>query len=209
MRVLHLIDSGGLYGAERMLLMLCQGLIDKGVSSSILSCGAPDDPEKPIEAEARRQSIPVKPWRMRPGLNLAGMREIWRYIQEQRVDLVHSHGYKFNILLALTRQTSRRIPAVATIHGYLNGKFPGRQWLYETLDRQCRRRLDRVVFVARQPRALARRECVIHNCIATGTGPAIHAGPAHRLAIIGRLSTEKGHDRALSALAMLRDSAPG
>ena len=39
MKVLHLIDSGGLYGAERMLLALVAEQIKQGLEPMILSAG--------------------------------------------------------------------------------------------------------------------------------------------------------------------------
>ncbi len=55
MKVLHLIDSGGLYGAEIMLLNLVQEQIKSGLNPIILSVGVPEIVEKPIEIEAKKE----------------------------------------------------------------------------------------------------------------------------------------------------------
>ena len=70
MKVLHLIDSGGLYGAEKMLLSLVQEQVSQGLEPMILSAGEPGIDVKPIETEAKRKGLPLTPWRMSPGLNL-------------------------------------------------------------------------------------------------------------------------------------------
>jgi len=69
-KVLHLIDSGGLYGAEKMLLGLVSEQLKLGLYPLILSAGAPGIEEKALEAEARRLGLPLKLWRMKPGFNL-------------------------------------------------------------------------------------------------------------------------------------------
>jgi hypothetical protein len=38
-RILHLIDSGGLYGAEKMLLSLVEEQVRQGLEPMILSAG--------------------------------------------------------------------------------------------------------------------------------------------------------------------------
>lgn len=71
MKVLHLIDSGGLYGAEKMLLALVKAQLDQGLEPMILSAGEPNIEEKPLEAEAKRLGLPIISWRMTPELTLS------------------------------------------------------------------------------------------------------------------------------------------
>ena len=59
MKVLHLIDSGGLYGAEKMVLNLMEEQIKMGDSPMLLSAGAHEDGEKAIELEARHRNLTV------------------------------------------------------------------------------------------------------------------------------------------------------
>ena len=53
MKILHLIDSGGLYGAEAVLLNLVEQQRARGDEPLILSAGTPDCGEKPLEQAAR------------------------------------------------------------------------------------------------------------------------------------------------------------
>jgi hypothetical protein len=131
LRVLHLIDSGGLYGAERMLLALVAEQIRQGLAPMILSAGDPGIDDKPLETEARRLGLPVTAWRMRPGLNL---REAWRiatWARSGRYQVLHAHGYKFNILLALLprRVRGRDSVFVTTLHGYVRAPFATWLWI--------------------------------------------------------------------------------
>ena len=108
MKVLHLIDSGGLYGAENMLLDLAEEQQRKGLRPLIVSAGTPDITGKPIEAEARRRGLAVKQFRMRAGLNFRKGMEVRRCAQREG----------FHILRGLLPRVSRQIPAITMLHGY-------------------------------------------------------------------------------------------
>ena len=101
LKVLHLIDSEGLYGAENMLLALVQEQIKSGMEPLILSAGTPEIAEKALEIEARKRGLPVLKFRMKPGMNLIKACQILRIAKRHGINIMHSHGYKFNILLGL------------------------------------------------------------------------------------------------------------
>ena len=118
MHILHIIDSGGMYGAEVMLLNLVEEQIRQGLSPVIASIGGVQSGEKPLELEAHKRGFPLKIFRMRPGPNLIGAMEILKYAKSTRCDLLHSHGYKGNILFGFLPKKIRRLPLVATLHGW-------------------------------------------------------------------------------------------
>ncbi|WP_197469011.1 glycosyltransferase, partial [Oleiphilus sp. HI0125] len=146
-KVLHLIDSGGLYGAEKMLLTLCSEQIKQGLQSTILSCGTVNEEPKAIELEAKKLGIDVILWRMKSGLNRPGMHDIWKLIVEEGFTLLHSHGYKFNVLLALTRHSYPQVKVVATVHGYTTPKRFSKGWIYQWADKLLLIRLDAIIYV--------------------------------------------------------------
>lgn len=224
MKVLHLIDSGGLYGAEKMLLSLVQEQNAQGLEALILSAGEPGIESKAIEDEARRLRIPVKPWRMKPGLNIREAWRIARWANEQGFEVLHSHGYKFNILMALLPRSIRKLPLMTTVHGYVNGPKFSAIWLYEVLDRLALRRMARVVLVNPHMRALKAvmrlPECavdVIPNGIDIKPRPGTEENKRDdivrftsrfdvSLVAIGRLSPEKNFRLAIDALAQIKAS---
>lgn len=227
MKVLHLIDSAGLYGAERVLLALCEAQRAAGSEVVIGSIREPHESGRPLDAAARAAGIPLQSLPMKAGFSMDGMRSLVRYAREARVDVIHSHGYKSNILLALARTFECTPPIVSTVHGWTAraGGF-SKLHLYEWLDRRLLRRLDALVFVSRAmlrhpavSPALAARATVIHNGLAGGSAPAEHrertpleqnviAFCERRFTIgaIGRLSIEKGFDVLIRALGALRAS---
>ncbi|WP_420195633.1 glycosyltransferase [Marinobacter sp. GH_1] len=227
MKVLHLIDSGGLYGAERMLLTLAAEQLAQGLSPMILSAGEPQIGDKPIETEARRLKIPVTPWRMKPGFNLQGSAEIIWWARAEGFQLLHSHGYKFNVLMGLWPERTRKLPLVATLHGYVKGPRYTKSWLYESIDRMVLTRMRQVVLVSeamRQqvPKRIAHsdRTSVVANGLSTQSvremanrpiPEAIEtfiAGCDGFILGVGRLSAEKGFDRLIAAFAVLRTQHP-
>lgn len=225
MRVLHLIDSGGLYGAEKMLLTLVSEQMAAGLLPTVLSAGETGIQNKAIEVEARRLGIPVIPWRMNPGFNLKAARDILRWAQSENYQILHSHGYKFNVLMGLWPESIRKIPLIATLHGYVRAKRFTKAWVYETIDRLILARLRRVVLVSeamkRQvPEKIARssKTVVIPNGMSIGSiRESASSEPAEAVfgflsrfdsivLGVGRLSAEKGFVRLLDAFAVLRQS---
>lgn len=218
LRVLHLIDSGGLYGAERMLLTLVQEQLRQGLEPTILSAGEAAIEEKAIEAEARRLGLPVVQWRMKPGLNLREARKIIHWAVRHNTQIFHAHGYKFNILLGgWPKKLRGGIPLVSTLHGYVKASPWTRIGLYEVLDRIALRQVDRVVLVDKSMRTLMPQSIAQSGrCIWVPNGieelpPKPDSLPievedfvgSHKatFAVVGRFSEEKGLDRLVLAVA--------
>jgi len=228
MRILHTIDSLGIYGAETVLLNLATEQQHRGERPVLLSIGSPTAGEKAIEVEAHRRGMECIPLRMRDGLNLAGGAQIARIAQAHGADLIHSHGYKSNILLALLPRGARRIPVMTTLHGWTAKSAWSKLGVYRLLDQRLLSRLDAVVVVnehmLRLP-ALARLE---RPAQAIANGVTLHeVAPAHEhdeltkkiaalrarhptlLGVVGRLSPEKNVAGLIEALQQLASRHAG
>lgn len=222
MTVVHLIDSGGLYGAEIMLLTLAEEQLKMGMTPVIASIGDKKTGEKPIEKEARGRGIGVRRFEMIPGPNVFGAIKLLRYIRSIRGDLIHSHGYKGNILLGFLPSSLRRVPMLTTIHGYTGSGGLNRMSLYESLDRFSHRFLDKTVLVNERMRELPfflksekKGQAVINNGIPLNDEIPFSNHQGHCTTVarfckegltigsIGRLSQEKGFEDLVDALGLL------
>jgi glycosyltransferase involved in cell wall biosynthesis len=222
MKILHVIDSGGLYGAEAVVLALMREQLSLGLAPVLVSIGLPGTVENPLEQQVRQQGLPVAAFRMRPGPNVAGAFEMIRYAQSVGADLFHSHGYKGNILLGLMPFRVRKIPVISTIHGWTSTGGLTRLKLYEWLDRLSFHFIDRVVLVSeamkKHPRLQRRRLRfdVVENGISPTHGPSPAQSRLNSTVVgfcsghtvvgaIGRLSEEKGWAFLLDAAAGLAE----
>jgi glycosyltransferase involved in cell wall biosynthesis len=229
LKVLHIIDSGGLYGAEIMLLNLVDEQLKAGMAPTIASIGSRSAQEKPLETAARERGFQVKKFRMKPGPNLAGTFGILRYAFAEGFEIMHSHGYKGNILFGLMPASMRRLPLVATLHGWTATAGFSKKKLYEWLDAWSLRYIDAVVPVSRHmlehPKLRNRRGInfrVVNNGIPPTAGrPAGSISSLqdlgddrdrsivdfcrrqYTIGSIGRLSKEKGFADLLEALRIL------
>lgn len=220
MRIIHVIDSGGLYGAEKVILDLMESGERRNISSILFSLGCGIDGPKPIEVEARQRGLSVVPMRFGKGPNLAGALKIVRKARRANGDIFHSHGYKGDILLGFLPRALRKLPMVSTLHGWTSSRMMSRIWIYERLQTLALKQIDSVVVVSN---ALIKHPLItkIHvkaEYIANGV-PALNFRPvilkgrvknfseaskgSFKIVAIGRLSPEKGFDVLIRACALL------
>lgn len=220
LKILHIIDSEGVYGAEMMLLDLIAEHRRMGLQAEIASIGTKGCAPKALETEADRRGIAVNRFRMHPGPNFPGAVKIARYAEDHRFTLLHSHGYKGNILLGLLPRGAR-LPMVSTLHGWTAVKRFNRMKAYEWLDRFSLRYVDAVVLVhqamARLPAIKGDRRIrpwVVNNGIPQSfdrdprpPAPELRAFAERHFVIgaISRLSAEKGILNLVDALRRLHD----
>jgi len=115
-RVLHFIESGGIYGAESVIINLSREMAAGGDYEPVVGCIVQRDDEAVdlvriaaslgIEAHC----ITISNWRVFLDLPLAA-----RFIRRQRIDMIHCHGYKpavFAFLIAMLV----RVRVMATCH---------------------------------------------------------------------------------------------
>jgi len=221
-KVLHLIDSGGLYGAEVMLLNLVKSQVALGLKPMILSVGDLGVGEKPLEKAAIEQGLKVKAIRFKSGLNVRASISLLSFAKSQGYDVIHSHGYKFNILLGLWPKVFRKIPFISTLHGYVNAKKYSKMWINEVLDRFFIKRADLVVLVNRvmleNPviKSIQLSNYVVidngidvsskpDDAVVSNTFKNFMAGHDKILGYVGRLSPEKGIKVLLNALKIVNN----
>ncbi|GAB6144246.1 glycosyltransferase [Desulfocicer niacini] len=232
LKILHIIDSGGLYGAEMMLLTLVEEQIRSGMKPLVASIGTKKIYEKPFETEAIKRGIELIKFRMMPGPNIMGGMKILQYARKQGVHVLHSHGYKGNILLGFLLNAHRRLPMIATVHGYTSALGFSKMSVYKSLDLLSHQMIDTVVLVNKRMREhpdLKKRKRVKYHVVNNGipierkktdSPPNVPipgethdidsrirsfcAGNGLVIGTIGRLSKEKGYIDAIKMLYLLR-----
>lgn len=221
-RVLHLRSSNGLWGPENQIRLLARYLPDQGFETSaiLLYRAESDTPTHPLVtamcgAGMDAQQLP-NPW-----LPLRGILAVGDYLRRGRFQLLHTHGYKADLIGLFVAHRSA-VSWVATSHGAYVRDIPLK--LYDYLDRLALRFADKVIAVSKNERQrlldlgvpAAKITCV-HNAIDVN---AFHESVNGRLArfseliknqkasqkqklilFVGRLSPQKG-------LIYLLQSAP-
>lgn len=222
-RVLHLRGSGALLGAERVVLELARWSPNFGYEPLIVaphpSRAAPPEYLTVAAAEGVEASTLACDGR----LDLRFLRRLRRLVRNKGVDIIHTHGYKEDVLAALAGLS---VPLVATNHLW---KRTTRQLrLYSRLDGLVLRRFDQIVAVSDPILAELRAAGIaehklsrIPNGIDTERvrppSAAERATARERLGfdsdelvlgMLGSLTPEKGHAFALEALGALSAEYP-
>lgn len=219
MRILHLIDSAGIYGAEKVLLSLARECIQHGDDVVVGTIVAPDDHRDPLGEASEAMGIAHVRFTMADGFDTGGLRELVRYADQGGFNVVHTHGYKANILIAISPLASRRWAHVCTLHGWTSQSRLSRLFIYEAIERRVLRRADRIIAVSDRIAQRINRPTIIGRLVTIPNGIRFDvaqatnqcepesgaSGSATRLLAIGRLSREKGFDLLMDAMHLLRE----
>lgn len=207
--VLHLISTGGFYGAERMLL---DHVLHAPASARhrVLFIDAPDS----VVQRFGHAGVDCT--------RVAGLRSLVRVLRSERgTAILNCHGYKA-LAWAVFCAPVRRRALVATLHGFTpvsrKQRFYG--WLNLLL---CRLPIVRrvacvsasIADIARSAGVSADKVAVLPNAIAvlsaeSGTAAEAGAEPAAGplVGFVGRLRSEKGPDLFLECFEHIRREVP-
>lgn len=213
---IQLVSTGGFYGAERALVELASYLAEQGWESHVVALegrGAPELVRRAREAGLSASALSDGS-RLSVTTLLARLRAV---LASHPRAIVHSHGYKPDILLAALR-APRRFGCIATCHTWYSDTVKMR--LLERLDKRVLRGFDHVVAVSDEIRA----DLVAHGVPPSSVAridngisapvrdPEARAGvrsefgvaPEEPLVVqIGRLAKSKRNDLLLEAVARL------
>jgi glycosyltransferase involved in cell wall biosynthesis len=212
-KILHIISSGGMYGAEAVILNMSRTLNEASHTSVLGVFSNSSNPNLQLHEVAAKEGIeshliPCK-GQIDPTV-IAGIRQL---STQTHADIVHAHGYKADIYSYFALRSSD-IPLVSTCHTwYDNNRLVT---LYGKADRLVLRNYAAVVAVSDEVKQrllkAGVREDKIH-LVRNGIDlrPFDNASPSLPNAtvkghppivgLIGRLSVEKGVDIFLHAAA--------
>ncbi len=220
MRILHLISSGGMYGAEAVILNLSRTLNEQGHSSIIGIFSNSSNPNLQLHERALEEGIESHLIPCKGQLDRSVPAAIRALAASAKADVIHAHGYKADVYAYLAlRKTA--LPLVSTCHTWYDDNLL--VWLYGVVDRRVLRHYSAVVAVSDDVRqrllssgVQSDRIHFIRNGI--DLRPFTDATPSLRhLAMqpegllvgwVGRLTRDKGPDIFLRAVAQLRTGFP-
>jgi glycosyltransferase involved in cell wall biosynthesis len=220
MRILHLISSNGLFGAERVVIELSKSLRERDCQPVVGVLRNSHNPHVEVADEARAQGIEYVIFPCRRQLDPSPVRAIRRYIRQTGVDLVHCHGYKSNLYGLLASRAL--VPAVTTNHNWLRSDW--RLKVYCFLDSLWIRFFHRVIAVSADIRDAMRKYGVpeekiriVDNGIDMYRFRNKHSienlksafglnGDFRFIGTVGSLGHEKGHSYLLRAAKGILDS---
>ncbi|HEY6005026.1 MAG TPA: glycosyltransferase [Anaeromyxobacter sp.] len=214
--IVHVLSSFAMGGQERVALELAIGQLREGYRVTALSLAPP--PDGPLAAEFRAAGAEVaRVSRPRPGVDLALILRLSRWLKENGADLAHTH----NRMALIYGAPAARLSGIAVVHTkHGNNPKGGTRLIAGNL---AGRFLDAFVAVSEETAAFARRRreiderrlTVIPNGIELGR---FHPEPSARrrvrqelgieerawvLGTVGRVAVEKNQQLLLRAAAPL------
>ncbi|MEI6161560.1 MAG: glycosyltransferase, partial [Roseococcus sp.] len=186
-----LLDSSGFGGIESHVAELAAGLREAGRAPRVLLLQ--DHGPHPLSARLAAEGVPLE---VLPG----GFAALWRRLREGRPAVLHTHGYKANLLGRFAaRLTGTR--CVASFHA--GERPPGLLALYDAADRWTSCLGPRIAVSRPILSRLPWGGELVPNFLALPPEPPV--GTPLSVAFVGRLSPEKGPD----LFAELSRLAPG
>jgi glycosyltransferase involved in cell wall biosynthesis len=220
MKILHIISSGGMYGAEAVILNLSRMLNEQGHTSILGIFANATNPNLQLHERALEEGIESHLIACNGQIDRTVPASIRALAASTKTDLIHAHGYKADVYAYLAMRGSTT-PLVSTCHTWYDDNRL--VWMYGVVDRIVLRRYQAVVAVSDE---------VKRRLIDAGVAPSkIHfirngidlrpfaaAKPSLRnlaatpeallVGWVGRLTHDKGPDIFLRALAQLRSEFP-
>jgi len=131
--VLHLIGSTGLYGAERWILALMRAMDTHVFRLTLVNLVDTVEEKSAVVLAAEQRGLSAFDFNTGGKFNLFAATRLAAWVREQRVDIIHGHGYKSDLLGLLTAKLAG-CRVMTTPHGWSMGKDRMLQ-LYEKMDR--------------------------------------------------------------------------
>ncbi len=215
MRILHLISSGGMYGAEAVILNLSRTLNEQGHASLIGIFSNSSNPNLQLHERALGEGIESHLIPCRGQLDRSVPAAIRSLAATTAADVIHAHGYKADVYAYLAlRKTST--PLVSTCHNWLDDSRLVQT--YGMIDRLVLKRYKAVIAVSEEVKQRLVGSGVSPNNIhlirngidlrpyEAAVSSLRHPGEAQGtlwVGWVGRLSREKGPDIFLRAVETL------
>ena len=217
MKVLQVISSGGLYGAEAVLLTLSTTLNQTSHKSTLAIFNNLSNPNLEVHEKALLLGMESNLIPCSGQVDYKVISELRKLVQITGADVVHAHGYKADIYVYLALRGSST-PIVSTCHNWIK-----HSWLvsaYGAVDRLALRNYSAVVAVSEDVKRILLESRVDLNKIylirnGIDVESFLNVTPSLRedrdttmIGWVGRLSHEKGPDIFIRAAAQVLRECP-
>ena len=220
MKVLQVIDSLKVGGAQRLMSVFAQEMLRGGHETQIISLSAAET-ESPIYRELQERGIPISNIPLRALYDRHAYRQLREAIAKSKADVVHTQLNYANIL-GTTAARWAGIPSVASLHNasvHLRYYRPYRTWLETILLKRHSHRIiacGYTVAQVQQPRFGKRALEVVPNPvpdlpkitnkqIRALRGEFLPGGKGILVISVGRLIPEKGYPDLIQAFRLARE----
>lgn len=219
MKIIHILDNMSFYGATSMVYELARSQSKHEHTTEVIflasdssSTQQPTVPKtfelahiRTSRFELRRIPTPIDAFRLN------------RRLQVLEADIVHCHGYKGCILLAMNVFRRSQLTLIRTLHGYTAVQDNPRLKFYYLLDQLAMGRMNKIAVVSEAckqqlPPHIRHRAYVVPNGIqreAEASSSNYFGGHGQVVFSIGRLAPEKNYSSLLSAFARIVKSRAG
>ena len=138
----------GLYGAERWILALIRNTLRPRVEFTVGAIKDSPGGEPPLCAAAHSMGFATQAFEGFGKLSLRAIGQIRRFIVANRIDVIHTHGYKSDVIAAIAARGTR-CKIVSTPHGW-STRAGLKLGAYEALDRLVLGFFDAVAPLSRE-----------------------------------------------------------
>ena len=119
--VLQFICPTGFYGAERWVLALAKHIDPAKIRCDLAVTMEPGQAPLELVNEYKKLDLPCHIVDMKSKFDLSAVTKMAALIKQQNIHIVHTHGYKSDIIGVLAARKAG-IPCVVTPHGFENAK---------------------------------------------------------------------------------------
>jgi glycosyltransferase involved in cell wall biosynthesis len=214
--ILHIRDSSGIYGSERVILTLGSHINKAQFNFSLLCLRRQNGKSDPIISLAKKKSIDVSTVDVEGKLDIKAIFKIRKLIKEKNISIIHSHDFKSNFY-GLAASVNLGIVRIVSAHGSTRDSLMKQLYLF--MDEWIVYRFfDRIIAVSYRLYLDLIKKHNKDKVIVIQNGLDINLLEYHGdsketplpinidkavFAVIGRLYPDKGHAYFLEALSIV------
>lgn len=140
MKIVHVIASSGLYGAEKWILALMRAMEGSKVSSILVNLADTKNENSAVVSAARERGLEAFDFHTGGTFNPLCIIRFSSWLKNFGADIVHGHGYKSDLVGLLSARLAG-CKMISTPHGWSKGADKKLRF-YESLDRFLFRFMD-------------------------------------------------------------------